>query len=37
VLTRRALELERQYGLEFSRFVAGLRKMNRHDEHRLFL
>jgi spermidine synthase len=36
-LTRRALELERQYGLEFPRFVASLHKMNRHDAHHLFV
>jgi spermidine synthase len=35
-LAQRALELERQYGLEFPRFVTGLRKMNRHDKDHLF-
>ena len=35
-LTARARELERQYGLEFPRFVASLRKMNRHDTEQLF-
>jgi len=36
VLGRIAAELEARYGLEFSRFVDGLRKMNRWDEHRLY-
>lgn len=36
-LARRALELERLYGLEFPRFVASLRRMNDHDEERLFI
>jgi len=35
-LAQRALDLERQYGLEFPRFVTGLRKMNRHDKDHLF-
>lgn len=35
-LAARALDLERQYGLEFPRFVTGLRKMNHHDEDHLF-
>ena len=36
-LAARARELERQYGLEFPRFVASLRKMNRHDKDQLFV
>lgn len=36
-LAQRAQALERLYGLEFPRFVRSLRKMNRHDEHHLFL
>lgn len=36
-LAQRALALQQQYGLEFTRFVQGLRKMNRHDEHRLMV
>ena len=36
-LARRAEFLQIQYGLEFVRFVEGLRRMNRHDEHRLLL
>ena len=35
-LTQRADTLQAEYGLEFPRFVAGLRKMNRHDEERLY-
>jgi spermidine synthase len=31
-LSARARELEKQYTLEFPRFVAALRKMNRHDK-----
>jgi len=34
-LSARARELEKQYALEFPRFVAGLRKMNRHDKEAL--
>ena len=33
----RARELEATCGLEFERFVKGLRKMNRHDERCLFV
>ena len=36
-LARRARELERDYQIEFSRFVASLRKMNRHDTDHLFV
>lgn len=36
-LTRRARELERDYQLEFPRFVTSLRKMNRHDADHLFV
>jgi spermidine synthase len=36
-LEQRALSLQQRYGLEFPRFVDGLRKMNRHDENRLFV
>lgn len=35
MLTQRALALEMQYELGFSRFVEGLRKMNRHDDKHL--
>lgn len=35
-LGRRAETLERLYGLEFPRFVQSMRKMNRHDDQRLF-
>jgi len=35
-LNIRARALEQNYGLEFPRFVAGLRKMNRHDRDHLF-
>ena len=35
-LETRAAELETLYGLEFGRFVRGLRKMNRHNAERLF-
>jgi spermidine synthase len=34
-LRRRALALEQRYGLEFPRFVAGLRRMNRCDDTHL--
>ena len=37
VLEARAAELEASYGLEFARFVRGLRKMNRCDQERLYL
>ncbi len=36
-LTRTAVELEALYGLEFPKFVAGLRKMNRYDEEHLYV
>lgn len=36
-LAQRALALQQQHGLEFTRFVDGLRKMNPHDEHRLLV
>jgi spermidine synthase len=36
-LTRAAPELEARYELEFPKFVAGLRKMNRHDDEHLFV
>ncbi len=36
-LAQRAAALERFYGLEFPRFVQSMRKMNRHDEQRLFI
>lgn len=32
-----AIGLEAHYGLEFGRFVKGLRKMNRFDDERLFI
>lgn len=35
-LAARASELETRYELEFPRFVAGLRKMNRHDGDQLY-
>lgn len=35
-LERRAEHLERSYGLEFTRFVRSLRRMNRHDAERLY-
>jgi spermidine synthase len=35
-LEARARVLEVQYGLEFGKFVRGLRKMNRWDEERLY-
>lgn len=35
-LTARAHEFEARYGLEFSRFVEALRKMNRHDREYLY-
>jgi spermidine synthase len=36
-LEPRARELEALYGLEFGRFVKGLRKMNRCDDERLYV
>lgn len=36
-LTPKALELEARYGLEFTKFVRSLRKMNRCDEQRLYI
>ena len=36
-LNRKAAALEAAYGLEFPRFVAAMRKLNRHDERRLYL
>ena len=36
-LEARAVELERRYGLEFGKFVRGLRRMNRCDGERLYL
>lgn len=36
-LEGRARELEARYGLEFGKFVCGLRKMNRGDSERLFI
>lgn len=36
-LAQRARALERAYGLEFPRFVQSMRKMNRHDQHQLFI
>jgi len=36
-LEQRARSLQERYGLEFPRFVASLRKMNRHDEHQLLI
>jgi spermidine synthase len=35
-LRSKAQRLEAELGLEFQRFVEGLTKMNRHDQHRLF-
>ena len=35
-LTERARELETLYAMEFPRFVASLRKMNRHDKAALY-
>ena len=35
-LTQRAQELEKLYQLEFPRFIASLRKMNRHDREQLY-
>ena len=35
-LFRRALRLETQYALEFSRFVEGFRTMNQSDAERLY-
>jgi spermidine synthase len=37
VLTRAATDLEALYGLEFPKFVAGLRKMNRYDDEALYV
>jgi spermidine synthase len=34
--TRRADALQEEHGLEFPRFVEGLRKMNRHDDEQLY-
>jgi spermidine synthase len=36
-LARSASALEAAYGLEFPRFVAALRKMNRHDDKHLYV
>ena len=36
-LEARAIELEACYGLEFGKFVKGLRKMNRCDDERLYV
>lgn len=36
-LARRALVLQQSYGLEFPRFVEGLRNMNHHDQDRLLI
>jgi spermidine synthase len=36
-LAGRARELEARYGLEFGRFVRGLKKMNRNDAERLYV
>jgi len=36
-LAAKARELEARYGLEFGKFVQGLRKMNRHDGERLYI
>ncbi|MCW5603447.1 MAG: polyamine aminopropyltransferase [Burkholderiales bacterium] len=36
-LAARAAGLQQRYDLEFPRFVEGLRKMNRHDDRRLFV
>jgi spermidine synthase len=35
-LSSRARALEARYGLEFGRFVRGLRKMNRHDAEHVY-
>jgi hypothetical protein len=35
-LEARARELEAQHGLEFSRFVQSLKKMNPHDAQYLY-
>lgn len=35
-LVGKAAALHERYGLEFPKFVQGLRKMNRWDEHRLY-
>jgi spermidine synthase len=35
-LLERACALEAEHGLEYGRFVEGLRKMNRHDSEKLF-
>jgi spermidine synthase len=36
-LALKARELEARYGLEFGRFVRGLKKMNRGDAERLYV
>lgn len=36
-LERKGRELQEHYGLEFSKFVRGLRKMNRWDDERLYV
>jgi spermidine synthase len=36
-LARRAVVLEATYGLEFPKFVTALRRMNRHDDERLYV
>jgi spermidine synthase len=36
-LEQHASILEAQYGLDFTRFVEGLRKMNRHDHDQLYV
>lgn len=36
-LRERARELERRYGIEFLRFVDGLRKLNLHNDRRLLI
>jgi spermidine synthase len=36
-LTRAAADLEARYGLEFPKFVAALRKMNRYDDEHLYV
>jgi spermidine synthase len=35
-LVDRAKELENAHGLEYTRFIEGLRKLNRHDSDRLY-
>ena len=37
VLAAKARELEARYGLEFGKFLKGLRKMNRCDDERLYI